>query len=147
MAERLKAIVVLGDQNAGKSTLVRQLSGVHKDKVISLATDDGDIDLRAVVSSVNEREDPPEPDHWAGEIREAAASPDGYSHILIPLRYESKGDNPPAEDYYRALARVADIQVLAYRTDQPRWVCHPVFRITGQRNHQARNVRRHLGWV
>ena len=66
---------------------------------------DGDIDLRAIVSSVSEREEPPEP----GAIGPRRSVKQRLAltvtpHILVPLRYESKGDNPPAEDYLRALA-------------------------------------------
>jgi hypothetical protein len=105
--------------------------------------------LRAIVSSVNERVNPPEPEDWAAEIRDAARGEYGYSHIILPLRYESRPNAAPAEAYYRALSRVADIEVLAFRVDQPDWVRHPVFQIRSERNRnqQARNVRRHLGWV
>lgn len=145
----LNAIVVLGDQNAGKSTLIRHLSGVSRDDFVILATQGGgDVELRAIVSSVNEKDDPPEPEEWVQKLLDRAKHED-CPNVLLPLRYVSKGRNPVAERYYKALSKVADVRVIAFGSTQPRWVKHKVFRVADddERNERARKVRRYLGWV
>jgi len=147
---RLNAIVVLGDQDAGKSTLIRHLSGVYRDDVIKLATSEGkEIQVRAIISSVNERDEPPKPEEWAEELIESATGTEGYGTVLLPLRYVSKGENPPAEQYFKALEKRANVQVIAFRETQPSWVKQRVFHVDrdGERNERAREVRRHLAWV
>lgn len=148
--KRLKVWLVLGAQNAGKSTLIRHLSGVARDGVVVLArSKDGDLKIRAIVSSVNERDDPPEPEDWAQGLLDRAIRR-GCPNVLLPLRYVSRRNNPPAEQYFRALLAIADLEeILAFGGPRPGWVPRNFFtvQVDKERNERAREVRRHLGWV
>ena len=146
--KKLNAILVLGEQNAGKSTLIRHLSGVARGKFVDLVTTDKEmLKIRAIVTSVNELYGAPPPERWAARLIEKARDK-SCANVLLPLRYVSEPRNPKAEAYFRALKKVAAIKIIAMEGDRPSWVPSKVFDVKDpKRNERARSVRRHLGWI
>src|SRR4051812_30316697 len=118
---KLNVWLVLAAQNARKSTLIRHLSGVHHDKRVDLATTGAPLNIRVIVSSVNEIADPPEPEDWIEELL-AEAEQTGCYNIMLPLRLDETRLRRDPRPYFDELRRVSTFPwVITLRQRQPAW--------------------------
>lgn len=96
----MRIVVIIGDTKSGKSTLIRNLTGIYKgQEVFSLGFVDGERKVFVRNSALQEY-NPKQPERFLTEINELSGNP---SLAIIPLRVKAAKGCPRGEDYIMAL--------------------------------------------